>query len=391
MIQQIVLSKNNLFFYFLLFGYIFGVVLYDFLKFDYTDELMAFFLVLFAGVTIWERKNIRELYPLMIVISIFLFYTAYSFLIVSNTPQAILKDFVIQIKPFIGFFCAWLLAPIFTKQQKQIICISCLIIGGVILIATLTGNTWTFFGHPSRLATSATVTALLFLYCCSFTWNDILIFIMLLSIGVLSTRSKFYGFFGVATFLIIYIKIGGELKFNLKGLLFFFMLICVAITLSWKKIVIYYLDGAMSSEQMWSRPAMMLTSLQILLDYFPLGCGLASFGTFASAEYYSKTYEEYGISHLYGLTKDHPAFITDAYYPELAQFGIIGVILYFTFWIWIIKIGTKKRYQNSKLFSFTLLVFLFFLIEGVADATFTHNRGLFTLILLGAFLSKDEK
>lgn len=118
MIQQIVLSKNNLFFYFLLFGYIFGVVLYDFLKFDYTDELMAFFLVLFAGVTIWERKNIRELYPLMIVISIFLFYTAYSFLIVSNTPQAILKDFVIQIKPFIGFFCAWLTSSHIYKATK---------------------------------------------------------------------------------------------------------------------------------------------------------------------------------------------------------------------------------------------------------------------------------
>lgn len=43
MIQQIVLSKNNLFFCFLLFGYVFGVILYDFLKFDYTDELMAFF------------------------------------------------------------------------------------------------------------------------------------------------------------------------------------------------------------------------------------------------------------------------------------------------------------------------------------------------------------
>ena len=72
---------------------------------------------------------------------------------------------------------------------------------------------------------------------------------------------------------------------------------------------------------MWSRPAMMLTSIQILYDYFPFGSGLASFGTFASAEYYSPTYAVYGLDHLWGLSKEMPTFICDAFYPELAQFG----------------------------------------------------------------------
>lgn len=36
------------------------------------------------------------------------------------------------------------------------------------------------------------------------------------------------------------------------------------------KIVLYYIDGMMNSEQMWSRPAMMITAFQILFDYFPL-------------------------------------------------------------------------------------------------------------------------
>lgn len=76
---------------------------------------------------------------------------------------------------------------------------------------------------------------------------------------------------------------------------------------------------------------MMLTSMQILYDYFPFGSGLGSFGTFASAEYYSPVYSAYGIDHLWGLSKDMPAFICDAFYPELAQFGVAGVILYFAF------------------------------------------------------------
>ena len=392
MIQQIVLSKNNLFFCFLLFGYVFGVILYDFLKFDYTDVLMAFFLILFAGITVWERKNYKELYPLILIVCIFLFYLIYSFLIASNVPQAILKDFVIQIKPFLGFYCTWLIAPTFTRKQKQIISIICLIVGGITLAVVLTGNMWNFFGHPSRLATSATITALLFFYCSSFTWEDIIIFFILLCIGLLSTRSKFYGFWGITIFLMIYLKIGGKLYFNIKGFICLLLLICLAVSLSWEKIVIYYIDGSINAHQMWSRPAMMLTAFDLLLDYFPFGCGLGSFGTFVSGEYYSSIYEKYGLDQLWGLSKNKPDFISDAYYPELAQFGIIGVILYFTFWAWIIKISARKRFINMKQFLFTLLISLFFLIEGVADATFTHNRGLFILILLGMVLpSKYER
>jgi hypothetical protein len=36
------------------------------------------------------------------------------------------------------------------------------------------------------------------------------------------------------------------------------------------------------------------------------------------------------------------------------------------------------------------MVFLFFLIEGVADSTFTHNRGLFILIIMGCALTDGQ-
>ena len=189
--RQLVISKNNLFFYFLIFGYLFGVIFYDYLKFDFTDELMALFLVFFAGATVYERKDIKQLKPLLYLSLIFLFYTVYSFIIKSNVPQAILTDLAIQIKPFLGFFCAWLIAPRLNKQQRLFTSILCILIGCLIVVIFATGNMWTFFIHPSRLATSATVTALLYLYVSSFTWKDILIFIILLSVGFLSTRSKF--------------------------------------------------------------------------------------------------------------------------------------------------------------------------------------------------------
>ena len=153
--RQLVVSKNNLFFYFLVFSYLFGVIFYDFLGFDFTDELMAFFLVLFAGVTVWERKDIKQLKPLFWLGLVFLFYICYSFIIKSNVPKAILMDALIQIKPFLGFYCAYLISPIFTNQQRLFISMLCILIACLVLIIVLSGNMWSFFGHPSRLATTS--------------------------------------------------------------------------------------------------------------------------------------------------------------------------------------------------------------------------------------------
>ncbi len=391
--KQIVLSKNNLFFYFLLFGYIFGVLLYNSSDtFKYVDEIMALFLVLFTGIIVWERKRIMDLYPLLILGGIFIFYTIYSFAINSNTAQAIIKDLLIQIKPFLGFFCAYLLAPQLTQKQKRFIVIVCLIAGCFLLFINATNQIYPVFGHVSRFATAAIVTALLFLYCSSLSWSDIIVFIVLLSIGFLSTRSKFYGFWAITVFFIIYNKVGGEIKFNLKSIIVIGGIIIVALLLSWQKIMLYYINGSMSSGVTWSRSAMMFTSFLIIKDYFPFGTGLASFGTLASGEYYSKTYKEYGLDSLWGISKDKPDFIADAFYPELAQFGIIGVILYWGFWIYLLKCVIKTQRSQRKQFIIVILAFVFFAIEGFGDATFTHNRGLFVLILMGMVLpDKVEK
>lgn len=144
----------------------------------------------------------------------------------------------------------------------------------------------------------------------------------------------------------------------------------------------------MNSREMWSRPAMLLTSGQILLDYFPFGCGLGSFGTYASATYYSPVYEAYGLNHLWGLSKDMPIFICDAFYPGLAQFGIAGILLYLFFWYNIVRKSASKPTQINVCI---WMVFLFFLIEGIADSTFTHNRGLFILIILALMMTKKDE
>lgn len=388
MLSRLVCSKNNLFFAFLVAGYIFGVILYDFIEFKYTDELMALFLCLFAGVIVWERKNWKELIPVVIIIIIFLFYAIYSFIIQSNVPKAIFTDLLIQIKPFLGFYCAYLIAPQFSSSQKYFISILCLVVGGLLIIVGLSGQLYTLFGHPSRFATAAIATAFLFLYCSTYKWSDVFIFLFLLTIGFFSTRAKFYGFWAVATSLIAFTKLGGQIRLSWKSIIMGIIICLLAIWFAREKIIIYYIDGMMNSREIWSRPAMLFTSGQILYDYFPFGCGLGSFGTFASAEYYSPIYETYSLDHIWGLSKDMPIFICDAFYPELAQFGIIGVILYFFFWYTIIRKSTSMSIHKSV---YIWMVFLFFLIEGIADSTFTHNRGLFVLIILALMMTRKDE
>ena len=337
---------------------------------------------------VWERKAWKELIPVTIVVFIFLFYTIYSFIIQSNIPKAILTDLLIQIKPFLGFYCAYLIAPQLSSSQKYFISILCLIVGGLLIIVGLSAHIDSVFGHPSRFATAAIATAFLFLYCSTYKWSDVLIFLFLLTVGFFSTRAKFYGFWVVATSLIVFTKLGGQIRLNWKSIAAGILRCLLAIWFAKEKIIIYYVDGMMNSREMWSRPAMLFTSGQIFYDYFPFGCGLGSFGTFASAEYYSPIYEMYGLNHIWGLSKNMPIFICDAFYPELAQFGIIGAILYFFFWYTIIRKSTSQNIQKS---TCIWMIFIFFLIEGIADSTFTHNRGLFILIILALMIiRKDE-
>ena len=79
--------------------------------------------------------------------------------------------------------------------------------------------------------------------------------------------------------------------------------------------------------------------------------------------------------------------IADTYYPALAQFGCVGVCLFFLFWGNL----TLKAIRNFRFIYkesvMILLIVMFFLIECTTDSTITHNRGLFMMMLLGLLFS----
>ncbi len=392
--QQAFIDRQ--FFNLTVFALIFGVIFYDSISalgFSYVDEICAlllFFLFLYKvfGTKTWEFDK-----GFFVVTAIFIFYLIYSFVIQSNTKGAILTDFVIQFKPFLSFFCVYALRPELSDNQKALIRQLIILCS---LYVLLVGVTWfayediieLTFGHVSRIATASTVLAMLYLYCSDYTKKDKLAFILLLSIGLLSTRSKHFGFFVICSFLVFYLNRSLKFKLNLKNFLFVSVALALTVLVAWKKINAYFITGGFgggrSIDNLYARFALYYFAWFILLDYIPFGCGFASYATYASSINYSSIYTKYGMNNMHGLTKANPDFMADTYYPALAQFGFAGVFLFFYFWLYLFKRAIhifKKGYLKEAVMA--IMIILFFLIESTSDATLTHNRGMFMMMILG--------
>ena len=99
-------------------------------------------------------------------------------------------------------------------------------------------------------------------------------------------------------------------------------------------------------------------SVRIFRDYIPFGSGFASYGTYASGEYYSPIYAKYSMKHMHGLNEADPNFIADTYYPALAQFGLVGLFLFFLFWYYLTHkaiISFRKGCQKEAVKQDTLI------------------------------------
>ena len=147
----------------------------------------------------------------VVVTMVFLFYLCYSFFIGSNVKSAIIIDFVTQYKPYLGLFCVYAMKPEFPKKYRKLVREICLVLGVCLFLLGLTclftySIILSLGIHPSRLATSATVVAMTYLYCSDYTWKDKIVFVLLMAIGIFSGRSKAYGFFIICAGMVLALK-----------------------------------------------------------------------------------------------------------------------------------------------------------------------------------------
>ena len=116
MIQEFI---NRQFYHLLLFTLIFGVILYDALNLTFVDELCTLLLLVLYLIFVYNTKEWYFNKLFLGTLGIFTFYLGYSLAFGVNTKTAIITDFIIQLKPYIGFFCVYSMRPILNKNQKK--------------------------------------------------------------------------------------------------------------------------------------------------------------------------------------------------------------------------------------------------------------------------------
>lgn len=371
------------------------------------DEISAF---LFGGVAVLDcviNKNWRKYKLLWIVMAIMTFYAIYSVTMVHfNVAKAVMLDWVITIKPFLPFIVMFAVAPKFTDADKRIIKVVCSINAAFLSAAFCGGHgvVESIVLHVAYGGAIISVSMMFYLYCSidingKISRRDIAIVVAFLAFGLLCAKAKYYGFFVLAIFFLFAYR-PGIMRHITPGRVIGVLVICaLVIAVSWHKIEYYFITGNNESfdpneVQSFARPALYITGFLILLDFFPFGSGLGSFASFASEQFYSGVYYYYGIDKVYGLSPSYSAFICDAYYPSLAQFGVVGLLLFIYFWCYsynFLRVMTRKEPIRLK-YTFVIgsMIVCFILIECTSGTIFTQSIGAIAMALYGMICAQGK-
>ena len=378
------------------------------------DELMLMLFLLVIALDLLVNWDIKRYKSLFVLEGIFLFYFIFSALFRDfNTVGAMANDFILEQKAFVPFIIAYAMAPRFTGTMKTVLKAASVALSFILVILFFSGLTKVALGHVYHYGTISVSVSLLYLYCSidgngKVSMRDMVVGIILLSVGLLSTRSKFFGEYVAILFMFFIYKPGLVRNMNFKHAIVLFLGAVCVVAVAWSKIQFYFVSGvadAFSSFdeekfEMIARPVLYATMFLVLCDYPIFGSGLASFASHSSSAFvnYSSLYSEYGIDKVYGLSPKTSDFISDTYYPVLAQFGIVGIVLYVFFWVWVWRMLRVILHSGRILeFSIGVSAICFAMIENVAGATILQIGGYVPMMLLGMIvsncrlMSKEEK
>lgn len=157
-----------------------------------------------------------------------------------------------------------------------------------------------------------------------------------------------------------------------------------------------------------ARSILLLTSLQIMKDYFPIGTG---FGTYASAEaakHYSPVYEKYGfmdrwelrnpadtantqrLMEKYNIIREElrgGPYFNDTFWPIIfGQTGVLGAVSYCGV---LMSLAVKCwKLRNGCVYHFAVVMYIWFhlLISSTAEPAFNNATGVPFALVLGIIL-----
>ena len=362
-------------------------------SFDWSDEILTVLLLTYALVKQqYLVKNKERTKEINVYIALMVFYLGYSLFIHVTTLRGVFLDFFQQLRPYAVFYLTWMMAPEFTlKQKKRIKWVMLLSFFGYLLAFKFKPSLVDPFGgaESAALGQIALCCAMIYYLFSKQTKRNRNIAILIMLLGLVSGKSKYFGECVVFIALVIFVK--SKINFTSVSTLFKVgALAAVVIFFTWSKFNAYYVEGFQDDAEAMARPATYETGMKIMFhDYIPFGSGLGSFGTAAAAKEYSPLYFKYHLDGIWGLTPDNPMFLADAFYPTLAEYGIVG--LFFFLWFWKRRLWETNKIRNIVYYRMALMAILALALESTADSSYLSGKGMGYFMILAVCLNSDRK
>lgn len=351
------------------------------------DEIMTVILIGYTFTKINTRYVVKrprkEYYQFLLILT---FFTVYGLLFGANVQKAVIRDLVQWIRPFSVIYCTWILNPQFTKKQKMTMLYS--------MIATLI--VWLFY-HPTAINGVEAEFPVLgqLAMCTGMAWylftdpdkrNTYIATALVLS-GMLAPKFKYLG--EVVCFIYVIYFMQRRLNFkSAKTAMALALMTAIVLYVTWERFDAYYVSGMEEGAERMARPESYKVAFrQILWDYFPFGSGMGSFGCAAAADYYSPLYYKYKMDDIWGLTPDDPYFLADAFYPALAQLGVVGIFFFCAFWKRRFK--EMNRIVDMRYYKVAWITVFCLAIEQTADSSFLSGKGMGYCMLIALCLNAD--
>lgn len=357
--------------------------------FDWSDEILT---VLLLGYAFMKQrflvKDKGRKTEINIYIGLMIFYLAYSLLIQVTTFRGVYLDLLQQLRPYAVFYLTWMMAPDFSpKQKKRIKWIMLLSFFGYLIAFKFKPSLVTPYGsgESAALGQIALCCAMIYYLFSKQTKRNRNIAILIMLLGLISGKSKYFGECVVFIALVIFVK--SKINFtSVSTLLKVAALGCVVIFFTWTKFNAYYVEGFQEDAEAMARPATNETGMTIMFrDYIPFGSGLGSFGTAAAAKEYSPLYYKYQLDNVWGLNPENPMFLADAFYPTLAEFGLVG--LFFFLWFWKRRLWEANKIHNLIYYRMALMCILALALESTADSSYLSGKGMGYFMILALCLN----
>lgn len=354
--------------------------------FSSVDEAMT---VLLFVYTLWmyghnRSINKRPWKEFTVCIILIVFYTVYSLLFGANVSGAVWLDLMQEIRPYAIIYCTWILNPRFTKKQKK------WMLGTMVL----TLFSWILY-HPATFESQNAEFPVLgqLAICTGMSWylftkatkRNRNIALLLVLTGMLAPKFKFIG--EVVCFIAFVFFIKQRLNFKSpKTMIYVALVIAIILMLTWTRFDAYYVSGLQNEEL--ARPMTYKTSLRILWDYLPFGSGMGSFACNGAWQHYSPLYFKYNLDGIWGLSPSAGGFLCDAYYPTLAQFGIVGV--FFFCWFWKRRLAAFDIIADMRYYRVAMITFCCLAIEQTADSSWLSGKGMGYCMLIALCLNANR-